>query len=182
MNLSIVYFLKALDNYPYNIEFAIENLNYSLSYDDGYAPALCLMGRIYANEIKDYSIAEEYFIAALAADLNYSETYIYYAEILLKLNRIEELSRILEHSFCVPGIEKEKLYQIQAHALEQEGKLAEAAELLRNARATASNCSTDAYYTGELTRIEGKLKKLSKRRIRKQGIQIQWVETYSIKA
>ena len=179
MNLSETYFLKALDNYPYNIESAIENLNYSLSYDDNYAPALCLMAKIYMNEIKDYARAEEYFNKALAADFEYSETHICYPKLLFKLNKMEELQKLLKHSFKVAGIDKAKLYHIQGLAFEYQGKLVEAVDIFHKALSYAFNTEADQYLSEEIKRVEGKLKKIRKKKAEKPKIKSHWVKTYS---
>ena len=69
MNITESHFLKALSNYPKDIEKVIENLNHSLSSDYRHAPSLCLMGKVFAQEIKDYSLAEQYFKKALKSRL-----------------------------------------------------------------------------------------------------------------
>ncbi|MBP6238275.1 MAG: hypothetical protein KA270_13100 [Saprospiraceae bacterium] len=44
------YLVKALDAYPYNLEEAIESLDYALSGDNNNAATLCLYGRVYAEQ------------------------------------------------------------------------------------------------------------------------------------
>ncbi|CAG0906289.1 unnamed protein product, partial [Darwinula stevensoni] len=59
----------ALDAYPYNLEEAIESLDYALSGDNNNAATLCLYGRVYAEQLQDYATAKTYFQDALAADI-----------------------------------------------------------------------------------------------------------------
>ena len=68
-NLLDKYLFQALDAYPYNLEEAVESLNYALSYDDKNPIALCLMGQIYAENLRNYEEAKEYYQQALAADM-----------------------------------------------------------------------------------------------------------------
>ena len=48
MGLSIAdqYYVKAFDNYPFEIENTVENLSYALSYDEHHVQANCLMGQV----------------------------------------------------------------------------------------------------------------------------------------
>lgn len=59
------YYFQALDNFPYNMQETIEALNYALSYDGQNAESLCLLGRVYAEILKDYETAKNYFAEAL---------------------------------------------------------------------------------------------------------------------
>ena len=47
------YYFEALDFYPYNLPDCLEALNYALSYDSEDADALCLMGRIHSEVLKN---------------------------------------------------------------------------------------------------------------------------------
>ena len=48
------YYFQALDNFPYNMQETIEALIYALSYEGQNAESLCLLGRVYAEVLKDY--------------------------------------------------------------------------------------------------------------------------------
>ena len=63
------YYFEALDCYPYNLPDCLEALNYALSYDPEDADALCLMGRIHSEVLKDYETAKEYFAEAMMFDV-----------------------------------------------------------------------------------------------------------------
>jgi len=64
------YFIKALDNYAYNFQEAIEALNFALSYDEEHAGAHCLMGRLCSEYLNTYDQAEVHFKRALFYDKN----------------------------------------------------------------------------------------------------------------
>ncbi len=179
MNITETYYLKALNHYPHNLEDCIENLNYALSYDAEYAPALCLMGRLYTQEIKNFNVAGDFFDRALAADFTYSETYIHYAKLLLTLEKPDELSKLLEQAFKVPGIDKSDLYHTKAIAMEQKGKFEETLELFHLALQFSFNCEMDEFLGSEIKRIEGKQKKLKKKKASQPKFKSQWVKTYS---
>ena len=49
------YLVKAIDAYPYNLEEAIESLDYALSGDNNNAATLCLYGRVYAEQLQAVS-------------------------------------------------------------------------------------------------------------------------------
>jgi len=179
MNITETYYLKALNHYPHNLEDCIENLNYALSYDGEYAPALCLMGRLYTQEIMNYTLADDYYTKALAADFTYSETYIHYSKLLLTLEKLEELTKLLDQAFKVPGIDKSALYHTKAIAKEQEGKFDETLELFHLALRFSFNGEMDEFLGAEIKRIEGKQKKLKKKKVSQPKLKSQWVKTYS---
>jgi tetratricopeptide (TPR) repeat protein len=179
MNITETYYLKALAHFPLELEECIENLNYALSYDGDYAPALCLMGRIYTDEVKNYTVAMEYYNKALASDLTYPETFIHYSKLLLTLERLEELSTLLDTAFKVPGIDKSTLYHTKALGREQEGKFEEALEFFHKALRFSFNGEMDEFLSSEIKRIEGKQKKLKRKKAAKPKFKSQWVKTYS---
>jgi tetratricopeptide (TPR) repeat protein len=179
MNITETYYLKAYEQYPHNLEDCVENLNYALSYDGEYAPALCLMGRLYTSEIKNFVLAEEYFTRALAADFTFSETYIHYSRLLVTLEKTDELNKLMEQAFKSPGIEKSTLYHTKGLSLEQLGRFDEALELFHLALRASFNTDTDEFLGTEIKRIEGKQKKLKKKKATQAKFKSQWVKTYS---
>lgn len=82
------YYLKAKSAYPYDLGEVAEMLDYALSYDDECAPALCLMGQIQMEALKDFDAAEHYFQRALIADPRYVDTYKYLSKLLIWIGSI----------------------------------------------------------------------------------------------
>lgn len=80
MNL---YLFKAIQAYPWELEKAVEALNYALSYEPENAKALSLMGKVYAEQLGDYETAKEYFEKALVSDLESADTCPDYIRTLL---------------------------------------------------------------------------------------------------
>jgi tetratricopeptide (TPR) repeat protein len=181
MNTTETYFLKALDQYADSLDECIESLNYALSYDADYAPALCLMGRIYTMEVKNYSMAEDFYTRALAADFEYSETYIYYAKLLLILDRQDELSVLLDSALKVPGMDKSTVYHVKALSYEYQGKFGETLDHLYRALKLSYNSETDEFLLSEIKRVQGKQKKFNKKKKKAPQPEPkgQWVKTYS---
>ena len=69
------YLFQALDNYPYNLEDVVESLDYALSYNNKNTMALCLYGRVYAEQLSDYEQAKLYFQEALISNIFAKEVY-----------------------------------------------------------------------------------------------------------
>lgn len=87
MNAADKYFLKAKDNYPYNIEDAIEALEYGLSCDSEHPGLLALMGYIYYNDLGKLDNAFNCFEQALLVDAAYIDTYYAYIKCAIDSRR-----------------------------------------------------------------------------------------------
>ncbi len=111
MDLSIAdqYYLKAQNYYPYNIEFVVENLNYAISYDDEHVQALCLKGKVYMYQMKQYKLAISSFECALSADLTYPETYKHYSLLKIWLSDLDSANRLISYGLKIPGMDRCRL-------------------------------------------------------------------------
>ncbi len=179
MNITESHFLKALSSYPKDIEKVIENLNLALSSDYRHAPSLCLMGKVFANEIKDYSLAENYFKKAIKADFNYVETHINYIKLLLIYGNLEIIDKQIELSKQVIGVNVCELYLLKAKALEMNRHFNEAIQNVE--LALTLSCTEN---------IDKELEEFKKRILRKMKSNIlnnsnepissyRWSKTYS---
>lgn len=90
-----LYTIKALDNYPFDMEACMEALNYALAYDQSNAVALCLMGRVQWEYFGNAEAAIGYYEQALGADYAYAETYHYYIQLLLHLQQLKVAKRLI---------------------------------------------------------------------------------------
>lgn len=106
MNTGEMYVLKALDNYPWNLEEAIASLSYALSYDENNTVALNLMARVYAEQLFDFEKAEHYFLEALSSDVNAVHVYPHYIQLLLNMGKYEEAQKAIEFALTLKGIDK----------------------------------------------------------------------------
>ncbi len=100
------YLVKALDAYPYNLEEAIESLDYALSGDHNNAATLCLYGRVYAEQLQDYDTAKTYFQDALAADMKAVFIYPYFIQLLIDFDEDVEAEKLIDFALTVKGIDK----------------------------------------------------------------------------
>lgn len=117
--LQNIHLLKALDNYPYNIEDCIESLNYALALENDNAVALCLMGRIQAEILKDFETAKSYFQQALFADKRYSEIYPNFIETLYELEEYSEALRLVDFALKIKGVNKGAILYKKAEIYDQ---------------------------------------------------------------
>lgn len=150
------YYIKAVDYYPYNLEEAVENLNYALSYDGEHAGANCLMGRLYGEYFKDYDQAERYFQTALACDPAHADSYEHYGRLLLKVRALGKAQKLLEYAFKVPGANRASLLQVKALLRENQQKFAEARELLKEAMLETFEEDFMLSLESDLARVEKK--------------------------
>ncbi|MFA7615880.1 MAG: hypothetical protein WCY16_04790 [Weeksellaceae bacterium] len=98
--------LNALDNYPYSLSDTIESLEYALSYDDKNTMAICLMGRIYAEQLLDYETAKEYFSEAISHNIHALEVYPYYIDTLILNEDFAEAEKLIDFALTVKGMDK----------------------------------------------------------------------------
>jgi tetratricopeptide (TPR) repeat protein len=156
------YLIKALEAYPYEMEEAVEALNYALSYDAKNPVALSLMGRIYADHFQDYERAKSYFEQALSENIHSVGVYEHYLKVLIWNEDFQEAKTLIDFALTVKGSDKGMLYLKQAivHECEQDYKAALAS--LKTAKVYAYNNCFITDINEAKTRIKGKLPKKKK--------------------
>ena len=179
MNVTESYFLKALSNYPKDIEKVIENLNLALSSDYRHAPSLCLMGKVFAHEIKDYSLAENYFKKALKADHNYAETHINYIKLLLIYGNLELIDKQIELAKLVIGVNLCELYLLKAKSLEMNRHFNEALQNIELALTLSFSEDIDKELEEFKKRIFKKMKNNPTSNKKEELSLYRWSTTYS---
>ncbi len=153
-----IYLVKALDNYPYNMEECFESLNYALSYDENNAVGLCLMGKVQAELFRNIPLAIEYFEQALAADLSYAETYRHYMNVLIATEQLEKAKAFLNFSKGKIPYRKAELLLFEALILEREHKWKKALKVLGKALGNAySECMIE-----EIDRVKSRIERKNK--------------------
>ena len=157
-NLNNMYLFQALDAYPYNLEATLEALNYALSYDDKNVQALCLMGRVYAEQLKDYETAKLYYAEAIAQDMGMPKTYPYYIETLIWNEDYEEAQKLLDYALTIKGIDKAVLYAKQGLLFERTGQFSKALKAYKTARKTGTYNGFIDFVEGEISRVKKKIK------------------------
>ncbi len=128
------YICKALDTYDYNLSEAVEAIDYALAYDRENPIALCLMGQIYSNNIKNYTLAKECFQRALAQDMQAIYIYPKYIDVLLWNEDFDEAQKLIDFALTVKGTDKGQLYLKKALFFEYKKEYAIALEHIEIAK------------------------------------------------
>ncbi len=161
-NLLDKYLFQALDAYPYNLEEAVESLNYALSYDENNAIALGLMGQIYAEQLKNFEVAKEYFQQALAQDMHAVDVYPKYINVLLWNEDHDEAEKLIDFALTLKGTDKALLYLKKAILFEHKKNYKKALKFIKQAKNNAYNNQFIDDIKEEETRIKNKLPKKNK--------------------
>ncbi len=154
------YYLKALDYYPYNMEFAIENLNYALGYDDEHAPSNCMLGKIYMYQLKDYHRAGKCFYTALECDKNYTDTYKYYSLLRIWQGEYKRAQSIINRGMTIIGMDKSVLLTHNAIIHECMGDYKQAKRVLSKAKLFSIDKHRLEKIDVDLSRLKEKIKSL----------------------
>lgn len=163
------YIFKALDAYPYELEEAVEALNYALAYDDKNSTALLLSGRIQAEVLKDYEKAKSIYQEALAENVNAIDIYPHYIHTLLCNEDLEEAKRLIDFALTVKGSDKAVLYKLKANLFEQKRKYKKALAMLKQAKIHTYNDDFMYCVEREEERIKGKMPKEKKSKENKKN-------------
>lgn len=152
------YLFQAMDSYPYSLEETLESLDYALSYDENNTMALCLYGRLYAEQLQKYEEAKSYFQKALSIDINALEIYPYYIDTLLFNEDFDEAERLINFALSVKGINKieVKLREVLLYEMQQD--LEKAAILSKQLRLYIYSADWNSLIEDTEKRLKQKLK------------------------
>lgn len=162
-NLRNSYVLKALDAYPYDLEETLEALNYALSYNNKDVHALCLMGRMYSEQLQDYETAKQYFVEALSEGIEVHYIYLHFIQTLLWNDDYREAENLIDYALRVKGIDKGSLLLKKGQLYEATGKYKLALATLKEAKKGGLNNSFVDYVKGEISRVKSKVKPKKKK-------------------
>jgi len=163
-NLHNNYLFKAMDAYPYNLEETLEALNYALSYNEKNAQALCLMGRVYAEQLNDYETAKQYYVEALSEHIEMHFIYPYYAQVLLWNDDFKEAEKLIDFALTIKGIDKAVMLLKKGQLYEAKGKYKLALATLKEAKKGGLNNSFVDYVKNEIGRVKKKIKPNKKKK------------------
>jgi len=158
-NLLDKYIFQALDAYPYNLEEAVESLHYALSYDENNAVALGLMGQIYAEQLKNFEVAKEYFQEALAQDMHAVDVYPKYTNVLLWNEDYNEAEKLIDFALTLKVTDKGVLYLKKAILFEHTKRYKKALRCIKQAKNNAYNNNFINDLKEEKSRIMDKMQK-----------------------
>ncbi|MFD2915277.1 tetratricopeptide repeat protein [Psychroserpens luteus] len=157
-NLLNNYVLKAIDAYPYELEETVENLNYALSYESNNAYALCLMGRLQAEQFEDYEKAKYYFAEALASKMDCIKVYPMYIMVLIWNHDFDEAQKLIDFAQTVKAVGKGELLVLQAQLFEYQEAYKKALKTFKKAKLFVYNKGYTSFIDSEMNRVKNKLK------------------------
>ena len=133
------YVFRALDAYPYDLEDAIEALEMALAYDESNVTALCLMGRVHSEMLREYEVGIEYFEKVLAEDPHNLNVQEHYITALLWNDDVNKALEFIEYAMKIKGADIANLYLNKALCYEHKEEYEEAMKLLKIAPKYAFN-------------------------------------------
>lgn len=159
-----MYLFKAMEAYPYELQEAIEALNYALSYDAKNVQALCLMGKVYAEQLGDYETAKDCFAEALASKMEMPAIYPDYIRTLLANEDYKEAQKLLDFAIKVKATDKGALYILQGQLFEGLGKNKKALMAIEKSKRYGFNNDFIRFADNETARVKKKLQKSKKKK------------------
>jgi len=133
------YLFQALDNYPYSLEETIESLDYALAYNEKNTMALCLYGRVHAEQLQDYEEAKRFFQEALGINVYAVAVYPFYIDTLLLNEDLEEAAKLIDFALTLKGTDKVTIMLKKVILLEKQKDIKAALELLKEIKLLAIN-------------------------------------------
>lgn len=156
MNAADKYYLKAKDNYPYNLEEALEALDYGLSHDDTHAGLLTLQGKVYYRDLSRFDAARENFELALYHEPGYIHAYYEYIRLAVMVDDCKKAEKLIRKAMAVPGTDKSRLHYSEAMMLEKQGAYIGAINSIKKAMLTCQSKDCHTFYCDELERLLSK--------------------------
>jgi predicted Zn-dependent protease len=114
------YYLQARDEYPYNLEESLENLQKALGLEEEHPGALYLMGRLRYEQLQDSVGAETYFRKSLTANPDYWIVRYHLARLLVNQGRFKEGEQWVTTTLVYPEARKDKLFQLRSLSAERQ--------------------------------------------------------------
>lgn len=148
-----------MENYPYNLEETIEALNYALSYDRNSTDALCLMGRVYAEKLRDYETAKEYYREALQVNVKALNVFPHFINVLIWNEDYDDAERFIDYALTVKGSNKGLMYLKKAWLLECQKAYKEALKTVKLAKENTYDSDLMYYVDETEKRIKDKMPK-----------------------
>ena len=162
------YYFQALDNFPYNMQETIEALNYALSYEGQNAESLCLLGRVYAEILKDYETAKDYFAEALQENMDSVSTPIPYIYCLINNDDFSEAEKLIDFALKIKGIDKATIYYQKSVILEKKGELKLALKEIKTAKVFTYNENLMSFLDSRKDFIKKKIKDAKPKKSKKE--------------
>ncbi|MBC3845591.1 hypothetical protein H8K90_04280 [Winogradskyella echinorum] len=157
-NLHNIHLFRAIEAYPWELERAVEALNYALSYDPENVKALHLMAKVHYEQLGDNETAKKYFETALASRLNIPDVYPDYIRLLINNHDFKEAQRLIDFAKTVKGIDRASIALTQGQLYESIAKYEDAEKVLKDAKQLALNDDFISFVDTVLSRVKKKRK------------------------
>ncbi len=155
-NLYNTYLFRAIEAYPWELEKAVEALNYALAYDPENVKALHLMAKVHYEQLGDYETAKSYFERALASNIASPDIYPDYVRVLINNEDFEEAQKLIDFAKTLKGVGKASIALTQGQLFESLFKYEEAEKVLKEAKQLALNDDFISFVDAMLSRIKKK--------------------------
>jgi len=156
------YYLKALDQYPFDMEETMENIAYALSSDGEHAGANALMARIYREQFSDFDKAEYYYKAAMAFDSENLNIITDYIDFLLFMDRVEDVAKLVQYAEKLKGVSISQMNYFRGLAEERKHNFKKALKLFEIALLDAYSEETIDHLNTQIKRVKDKQKIIKK--------------------
>lgn len=156
--LQNIHLFRAIEAYPWELEKAVEALQYALAYDPENAKALHLMAKVYAEQLGDFETAKTYFESALANRLDIPDIYPDYIRLLTNNEDFEEAQKVIDFAKTVKGIDKAGIALAQGQLFESLAQFEDAEHALKEAKQLALNDDFISFVDNLLSRVKKKRK------------------------
>ena len=155
-NTHNLYLFKAMEAYPWELEKAVEALQYALSYEPNNVTALCLMAKIHSEQLSDFETAKSYFERAIAIDISEVKIYPDYIRTLLQNHDFTEAQKVIDFAITLKGASKGGLQLLRGQLLENLQEFTQAEIALKEARNEGLNNDFIEFVESELERVTKK--------------------------
>jgi tetratricopeptide (TPR) repeat protein len=157
-NLHNMYLFRAMEAYPYELERAIEALNYALSYNPESVKALCLMAKVQNEQLDNYKAAKYYYEKAIAADIENPSIYPDYIRLLVNNGAYVEAEKLIDFALRFKGTHKASVMLVHGYLYEATMDFDKAEDVLQETKMCALNQEFINYVDDVITRVVRKRK------------------------
>lgn len=156
------YYIKALDQYPFNLEESIENLNYALNYNKEHAGANYLMGKLHREQLNNLAKAEEFYSIALAYNPNDVNVCMDYTLLFIILKEFNKAEKLIAYAQKLKGIDISRILCFKGLIFEYKQKYSKAISFYKKAILEAYNEDCIRELNTDIKRVKTKKKLKSK--------------------
>ena len=157
LTLADQYYLKALDDYGYDLEVVVENLEYALSCDAEHAGANHLMGKLLMEKFRKYEQAEQYFVASLAAEPTNVSACESYSWLLIQTRKYDQALKLIRYALGLTGAVIPQFLRLEAVVYELQKDFEKSRDRLRTAMLESFDSNYIYFLDQEILRVEKKM-------------------------